>query len=182
MTLWSEKSVLSSQRFEHQRPLAQQAVEHRVRRRRWHARRRVGDLGQEPGVGANQRDRIAARHQNLRPDAGVGAVVHGVVDEPRVPAHRDAAPRGAEIGLGGDGVLGVGKPVADVGQHLDQGDAQVGSVALAPLRQRLGHPVEHQPAEAAVVLGEVADLRRLFDGLGADIARARSRNRSGIPP
>ena len=54
------------------------------------------------------------------PGARVAALVHAVVDEPRVPAHRDAPPRGVEVGLGADGVLVVAQVVADVGEQLDE--------------------------------------------------------------
>ena len=97
----------------------------------------------------------------LDPGAGVAAVVHGVVDQPGVAADRDAAARGAEVGLGGDRVLLVAQVVADVGQQLDQRDARGRpgcARASRGIEQR--QPVEHQPAEARVVLGEVVDLRR----------------------
>ena len=48
-----------------------------------------------------------------------------IVDQPRVAAHRDALAGGAQVRLGGDGVLVVAEVVADVGQQLDQGDAEV---------------------------------------------------------
>ncbi len=62
----------------------------------------------------------------LHPRAGVAAVVHAVVDEARVAAHRDAPAGRAEVGLGGDRVLRVAQVVGDVGEQLDERDAEIG--------------------------------------------------------
>ena len=93
------------------------------------------------------------------PGPGIAALVQRVVHQPGVAAHRDALPSGAQIGLGGDGVLVVAEMVAGVGEHLDDGDAQVRHVALPPLGHHQGQAVQHQLPEAGVVLGEIVDLR-----------------------
>ena len=85
--------------------------------------------------------------------------MHAVVDESRVPAHRYATAGGAEVGFGGDGILMLAKIVPHVRECLDQRDAEIGGMALLPLRHRHRHPIEHQLTEARVVLGEVVDLR-----------------------
>jgi hypothetical protein len=101
----------------------------------------------------------AFAHAHLHPRARAAPVAYEVVNEPRVPPHRRAPPRRAEVGLGRDRVLPVAQVVADVSQQLDERDPQVRRVALAPLGNQGGDAVEHQPAEAGVVFGEVADLR-----------------------
>ena len=69
----------------------------------------------------------------MHPDARVAAFVHRVVEQPRVAAHRHAPARGAEIGLGRDGVLLVAEVVAGIGEQLDERDAEIGRVALASI-------------------------------------------------
>ena len=90
--------------------------------------------------------------------ARVAAFVHEVVDQPRVAAHRDALAGGGEVGLVGDRVLPVGEVVGGVGQQLDQRDAEIGRRALGPARHQQAQAVEHQAAEALVVLGQVVDV------------------------
>ena len=65
----------------------------------------------------------------------------------------------AEVGLGRHGVLSVGEVVGDVGEQLDERDADIGHVTLAPLGHEQRHAVEHQPAEPGVVTHEVIDRR-----------------------
>ena len=91
-----------------------------------------------------------------------------------MPAHRGPPPRGAEVGLGGDRVLVVAEVVADVGEQLDERDAEVGGAALAPVRHRHGEAVEDQPAEAGVVLGEVVEVRRRQLRLGRHVVVGRA--------
>ncbi len=97
----------------------------------------------------------------LQADEGAGraAVVHRVVDQPGMPTDRGTQPGGVEIRLGGDGVLLVAQPVPDVGEELHQGDGQIGHMPLGPLRHRQGEPVQQQPTEAGVVLGQIVDGR-----------------------
>ncbi len=90
---------------------------------------------------------------------GVAAVVHPVVDQPRVLLRRDPLAGGVEVGLVGHRVLEVAEVVALVGQQLEERDAEVGRVALEPGRVQLRDQVEQQPAEARVVLGQVVDER-----------------------
>ncbi len=54
------------------------------------------------------------------PDARARAVVHRVVDQPRVPAHGGAPARRAEVRLGRDRVLEVAERVGRVGEQLDE--------------------------------------------------------------
>ena len=95
-----------------------------------------------------ERDALAA-DEDAHPGARVAAVVHEVVDEPGVAAQRGPAAGGAEVGLGRDRVLAVGELVGDVGEQLDERDAEVGRAALASSRREQAEPVEHQPAEAS---------------------------------
>ncbi|RIH81688.1 hypothetical protein Mrose_03550 [Calidithermus roseus] len=108
------------------------------------------------GVGAGQ-DQAVGGGGDLEADPGprVAAVVHGVVQQPGVPPQRDALPRGAQVGFGGHGVLVVAQVVAHVGQQLHQCHLQVGGRALLPAGHEQGQPIEHQAAEAGVVLGQV---------------------------
>ena len=104
--------------------------------------------------------------------AGVAAVVHGVVEQAGMPAQGNAQPGGAEIGFGGDGILLPGYLVADMGQHLDQHDGLVRRAALGPPRHQRGEPVQHEAAEAVIILGEIVN-RRVRPHLGrADMAGA----------
>ncbi len=148
--------------------------EHRVGPRQ--QRGVAGDRGSLPGepgrhLGAGGQGRRAGRQDladvradlDLDPRSRAGAVADPVVHQTGVPADRDPASRGAEVGLGGDRVLVVGELVTEVGEQLDQRDPEVGRVALFPLRRLRRHAVEHQPPEALEVAGEVAD-RGLVDG------------------
>ena len=49
--------------------------------------------------------------------------------------------------------------VTGVGQQLDEGDAEVGRALLLPAGKDHRQPVQHQPAEAGVILGQVIDGR-----------------------
>src|SRR5262245_25110278 len=49
--------------------------------------------------------------------------------------------------------------VGRIGQQLDQGDTEVRGCTLAPAGDQLTQPVEHQPPETGVVLGEIVDVR-----------------------
>ncbi len=82
-----------------------------------------------------------------------------VVEQPGVAAQRGAAAGGAEVGFGGDGILRVGKMVADIGQGFDQRHREVGRAAFGKAGHQLRHAVEHQAAEAVVVLGQVVEAR-----------------------
>ncbi len=108
------------------------------------------------GIAVSGRARL---HVEVNPSAGVAAVVHAVVEQAGVAAQRDALAGGAEVGLGGNRVLVVAQLVTQVGHRLHQGYLHVGRVALLPVRHDRGQPVEHQAAEAAVVLGQVVDQR-----------------------
>ena len=113
---------------------------------------------QQQQVGQFEAQVVAAgqRHQRAR----IAAFVHAVVDQPRMPAHRDASARGAQVGFGGDRVLVVAEVIGGVRQRLHQRDAEVRHVTLLPRRHVQREAVEEQLAEAGVVLGEVVDLRR----------------------
>ena len=101
---------------------------------------------------------VAARQRDE--GARIAAFVHAVIDQPRMPAHRDALARGAQVGLGGDRVLVVAELVGGVRQRLHQCDAEVRHVALLPCRHAQREAVEEQLAEAGIVLRQVVDLRR----------------------
>ncbi len=116
------------------------------------------------------------------PGAGVAALVHLVVDQARVAAYRDALAGRLEVGLGGDGVLVVAEVIADVGEDLDEGDAEVGGVALLPVRHDERQAVQDQGAEAGVVLGEVVDLGLVALGWGTNVFASCSRGRWGSLP
>ena len=62
--------------------------------------------------------------------AGVAAVVHWVIDQTRVAAHGDPPARRAEVSFGRDGVLLITQVVADVGERLDQRNAEIRRIAL----------------------------------------------------
>ena len=87
--------------------------------------------------------------------------MQGVVDEPGVPANGDTHPCGAQVSLGGHGVLVVAQPVTFVREQLHQRDPDVGDVAFGPLRHREAQTVEQQLPEALVILCQIVD----FDGL-----------------
>ena len=93
---------------------------------------------------------------------GVAALADRVVDQPGMPAQRDAAARGAEVGLGADRVLLVAQVIRGVREHLGQRDAEVGGVRLGPPRREHRQPVQHHLQEAGVVLGQVVDVRRAW--------------------
>ena len=144
----------------------------------------VDRRGDRPAGGDRRHQRVTAIGRRLEhhPGPRVAPVVHRVVDQPGVAAHGDAPARRAEVGLAGDGVLVVAEVVGGVGQRLDQGDADVGGAALGPLGHRLAEPVEDQPAERGVVLGEVRQVRRRADAPGGSRPRARSRGRRRSRP
>ncbi len=117
----------------------------------------------DPGRGVDARQEDAGRgrvvpEDDLDPRAGVAAVVHGVVNKARVTPDRDASAGRAEIGLGRDRVLTVGQVIADVRQELDERDAEVGGVPLAPRGTERRDPVQEELPEARVVAGEVVDV------------------------
>ena len=110
----------------------------------------------QQGRARRQRDRLPA-HRHPRPHPGVGPLVHQVVDQPGVAAQRRPPPGRAQVGLGGHRVLAVGQLVGHVGQDLHQGDADVGRGPLGPPGGQQAEPVEQQPPERPVVLGQVVD-------------------------
>jgi len=106
----------------------------------------------------------------VHPRARARPFVHEIVEEARMPAHRDALARGAEVGLGGDRVLVVAEVIAEVCEQLHDDDAEIGGAALLPIGHDLREPIEQDLAKAAVVLGEVIERRR-----GRDRRLARRR-------
>ena len=73
----------------------------------------------------------ARRRLSGSPDAGVAAIMHGIIDQARVAAQGDAAAGSGQVCFGGDGILLVAQIVAHVRQKFDQCHAQVGRVSLA---------------------------------------------------
>ena len=65
------------------------------------------------------------------PRAGVAAFTDGVVEEAGVAAEGNSAAGGAEIGLGGGGILRVAQMIAGVGEQFDECDLNVGGIAVA---------------------------------------------------
>ena len=59
---------------------------------------------------------VVAIDLHLHPGAGIAAVVHTVIHQSRMAPHGDAAPRRAEVGFGGNGVLLVAQVIAHVGE------------------------------------------------------------------
>ena len=96
--------------------------------------------------------------RDRHPGAGIRSLMHPVADQAGVAAHGDAEAGGAQVGLGGDGILVVAEPVADVGEQLEEHDADVRHVPLLPLRHRQGETVQEELPEAGVVLGEIVDV------------------------
>ena len=82
-------------------------------------------------------------------------------------AHGDPLARGVEVGLGRDGILVVAEVVADVGEQLDERDADVRDVALGPARQQQRQAVEDELAQAREVARQVVELRLLEPRLDA---------------
>ena len=128
------------------------------------ARARGGD---EADVTLLQRHRPGAGQFHADPGPGVAAVVHPVVDQRQVTAHRDPQPRGLQVRLGAHGVLVVAQFVAHPGQQLHDGYADVRLMGFCPGRHDQGQPVKQQLPEAGVVLGQVGQVR-----LGQDRRRA----------
>ena len=147
--------------------------------------RRCGDSRGRAGRFPDQRpadlrqELRSCRHDtacaSLRHEVHVGdrvaAVVHAVVDQPRVPGRRDAVQAGVEEALGRrPGILPVAEIVARIGEQLDQRHAEIGRQALLPARVALG------------------DRGRPSAGGSSDSpwrgsrARARSEPPVGIPP
>ncbi len=92
-----------------------------------------GSAGQlrivEPGRERHIR-RIVEREIGIRldanPSAGVAAFAQFVIHQPRVTPHGNPLARGVEIRLGRDCILEIAQVVPDVGQQLDERDAEVG--------------------------------------------------------
>ena len=86
------------------------------------------------------------RHVEMHEGARVAALVHEVVDEPRVPAHRDALPRGGEVRLGSRSRPGGSESSsATYASSSTSAIADVGGRPLRPAGREQAQPVEHQP-------------------------------------
>ncbi|PSK63580.1 hypothetical protein B0E53_04504 [Micromonospora sp. MH33] len=130
-------------------------------------RQRVLDPGDRGTRREGQRRGGAPR----QPGPGRAAVVHPVVQQPGVPAHRGAQPGGGQVRLGGDRVLPVGEPVPHVREQLGEGDQRVGRVAVGPAGQQHGQPVEQPGAQPRVVAGQVVQGRGGGGHRGAAVVR-----------
>ncbi len=130
----------------------------------------------EPERARRQSDPGAGGQAHERPRGT--AIVHRVVDEPGVTAHRGPQPGGVEVGLGADRVLPVAQLVPGVGEQLDQGDHEVGRVPLAPLRQRQAQTLQEGAPQTGVVLGQVVDdglgVHRGWTGVGLAVGQGRA--------
>jgi hypothetical protein len=119
------------------------------------------------------RKRVIRRHPHVHPGACIAAFVQLVVDEPRMPSHRDAVVRGGQIRFVRDRVLTVREVVGRVGEQLHQGDAGIGGRSLAPSRREQTQTIEHQSSEARIVLRQVIDV-----GVSGGVRRADRRRRT----
>ncbi len=119
-----------------------------------HARHGCGARRQELRAGD------AVGHADVQIGRRVGSLVHPVVDEARQAAHGDSPAGRFQIGLVRDGVLEVGKPIARVGEQLDERDAEICGVPLREARVELRQEVEQQLPEAGVVLRQVVESGR----------------------
>src|ERR1043166_4864228 len=88
-----------------------------------------------------------------------GALVHEIVDQPRVAPDGDSLSRRIEICFRRDCILVVAEVIARVGQQLDQRDAHVGHVSLGPTGDQNGEAVKNQLAKALIILREIVDFR-----------------------
>ncbi len=57
------------------------------------------------------------------------------------------------------GILVIAQIVTDVGQYLDESDANVRHMRLLPVRDGQSKPVKNKLAETLVIFGELVDLR-----------------------
>ncbi len=128
------------------------------------------------------------RHDPVGPAAGgevhsrvgVAPVVHAVVDETPVARRRDAVPAGVEVGFGArPGILAIAQVVAGIGQQLDQGHAEIGRQPLLPAGVAQRDQIDHQPAEALIVLRQIVERRlrqrrRLADDRDAAVEGRRA--------
>src|ERR1041384_5754174 len=64
-------------------------------------------------------ERLLAVSLNINPGARIAAFMHAVINQPDVPAHRDALARRVKIRLGRNRILIVTKMVAHVGEQFD---------------------------------------------------------------
>ncbi len=104
------------------------------------------------------------RRDCLPPELDKGAcvtsVVDEVIDEQRMATKRDTAARSLKVRFGGDGVLLVAEAVANVGDEFREDHAEIGFRIARPAGDELAEAVEHDGAEASVVLGQIVDWRR----------------------
>src|SRR4030095_918198 len=78
-------------------------------------------------------------------------------------SHGSTPTSGIEIGFGGNRILLIAQMVSAIRQGFHERHAQVGGVALAPLRQDSRHAIKHQTPEAVIVLCQIVDVRRWLD-------------------
>ena len=77
--------------------------------------------------------------------------------------HRNPMARRPQIGFGCYGILTITEPITYVSQQLHQRHAEIGGIALTPVRKEHGHTVKDELAEARVILGEIIYLRHVGD-------------------
>src|SRR5438034_2110036 len=119
-------------------------------------REELGSLRQRRWTSAHFHEVSVDLH--LHPDTSIAAIMHEVIHESCMASDRDTSMSRSQVSLCSDGILLVAQVVADVGQQFYQNDTKVSRVALFPLRQQYRHAIEHQLAQARVVLGQVIDL------------------------
>ncbi len=90
-----------------------------------------------------------------QPDPRRAPLVHPVVQQAGMAAHRCALYRRAEVRLGSHCVLPVRQPVAEVGEQLGEHHRGVGRAAVGPLGHEHGHAVQQPGAQCVVVARQV---------------------------
>src|ERR1700740_1718293 len=85
----------------------------------------------------------------------VAPVVHGIVHQTRMLLCRSSLACRVQVGLGCYGILEVTEIVAFEGEQFEQGDPEVGGVALDPAGVQLRNEIDEELAEAGVVLCQI---------------------------
>ena len=80
--------------------------------------------------------RYVRLHLDAQPGPSIAALVDLVVNQAGVSPDRRTKSGGTQIGFGGDRVLAVAEVVADVGQRLDERNANVRRMPLLPARRQ----------------------------------------------
>ncbi len=102
---------------------------------------------------------VAAGSQlDLYPHTRVTSLERQIVHQAGVSPDGQAATGRSEIGLRGHGVLLVTQVIRDIGQELDERNAEVSRRPLRPRRDKKRETIQHNPPEARIVLGQIVDI------------------------